>query len=679
MYLRPTRLPTRPHARISRLLFLPLLLLAAVSTARAQQGQQEVALLSEATESGVALRWTLPDSELPDSAFVIERVDDTGDARRFTLPAPMPRADAVRRGLVDDDEYAEIVATFTGDETLTAEERESRELDRAMLTLMTVTRTSLARVLGTMYEDTTVTPGTTYSYRVTTTVDGDPVVIGEDEVTAGDVAPLPVVGGLAADVDANGVHLRWELPEAGYIVGYKVYRADPDGVEHDLAPDGLFVSRQEDPETGELRLPDVFLRDSAVVANSTYEYTVAGVNVFGREAPRSEALRVLFPDPVPLEVPLVTSVDVRDRALELLWTAPRDDRVVGIGVLRYLDPQGEPTLLTPDLLPASAASFTDTRVTGGVSYYYSLVTVDEHGRQFGPSPPRAARAVNLTPPSAPSDLALTATETGLELRWSAPPEADVAGYQVLIIRGDRQVLVTDDLVADTAYTLDVPAGTLDEFTLAVRAVNTSFVEGPLSDPVSGRVIDVVPPDRPILSGIRAGDGNVSITWAYTTDPDVAAYRVLRQVQGEQEFAVVREDLAPRDTLYADSTVTPGLLHAFTVEAVDANGNVSEAASPLAATPYRFTAPDAPRRVEARLLEEGGVEVRWEAPGTSGIVLYVVERSTSGGRFAQVSDPLLAETTTWTDPTGHSDHSYRVFAIDGSGNQSEPSGAADVRE
>ena len=664
---------------MSRLLLVPLLLLTAVSTARAQQEPEEVALLSEATETGVSLRWTLPDSELPDSVFAIERVDAAGDVRTFALPAPMPRAEAVGRGLVDDEEYTEIVATFTADETLTAEERESREFDRAMLTLMTVTRASLAEVLGTIYEDTTVTPGATYTYRVTTTVDGDPVVIGEDEVTAGDVAPLPVVGGLAADVDASGVHLRWELPEEGFIVGYKVYRADADGAEHDLAPDGMFVSRQEDPETGDLRLPDVFLQDSAVVANTTYEYTVAGVNVFGRETPRSEALSVLFPDPVPLEVPLVTAVDVRDRALELLWTAPRDDRVVGIGVLRYLDPLGEPTLLTPDLLPASATSFTDTRVTGGVSYYYSLVTVDEHGRQFGPGPPRAARAVNLTPPSAPSGLALTATETGLELRWDAPPEEDIAGYQVLIIRDDRQVLVTDDLVAGTAYTLDVPAGTLDAFTLAVRAVNTSFVEGPLSDPVSGRVIDVVPPDRPILSGIRAGDGEVSLAWAYTTDPDVAAYRVLRQVQGEADFAVLRANLAPGDTLYADSAVTPGLLHVYTVEAVDASGNVSEPASPLAATPYRFTAPDAPRRVEARLLEEGGVEVRWEAPARPGIVLYVVERGVSDGRFAQVSDPLLAGTTSWTDPTGRGGLSYRVFAIDGSGNQSEPSDVTLVRE
>lgn len=664
---------------MSRLLLLPLLLLTAVSTARAQQEPEEVALLSEAAESSVWLRWTLPDSELPDSAFVIERVDDTGDVRRFTLPAPMPRAEAVRRGLVDDEEYTEIVATFSADETLTAEEREARELDRAMLTLMTITRASLAEVLGTMFEDTTVTPGATYTYRVTTTVDGDPVTIGEDEVTAGDVEPLPVVGGLAADVDASGVHLRWELAEEGFIVGYKVYRADPDGVEHDLAPQGLFVSQQANPETGELRLPDVFLRDSAVVANNTYEYTVAGVNVFGREAPRSEALRVLFPDPVPLEVPLVTSVDVRDKALDLLWTAPGDDRVVGIGVLRYLDPQGEPTLLTPDMLPASAASFTDTQVTGGVSYYYSLITVDEHGRQFGPSPPRAARAVNLTPPSAPSGLALTATETGLDLRWDAPPETDIAGYQVLILRGDRQVLVTDDLVAGTAYTLDVPAGTLDEFALAVRAVNTSFVEGPLSDPVSGRLIDVVPPDRPILSGIRAGDGEVSIAWAYTTDPDVTAYRVLRQVQGEADFGVLRDDLTPGDTLYADSAVTPGLLHVYTVEAVDASGNVSEPASPLAATPYRFTPPDAPQRAQARLLEEGGVEVRWEAPATPGIVLYVVERGVSDGRFAQVSDPLLAGTTTWTDPTGRAGHSYRVFAIDGSGNQGDPSEVTLVRE
>lgn len=679
-----------------RPLFAILLLVGVVSTARAQE---EIGLLAESSETSVWLRWTLPESVLPDTEFVIERTDEAGDVRTFAIPSPMPRSDAVGRGLIGDEEYTELVRTFARDDTVAVETREEREFNRAMLTLSSVTRPGWAVVLGTLYEDTTVTRGTSYVYRVTTTVDGAPVDVGEVEVTVGAAELLPTIGGLVAETDASGVNLRWELPEQGFVVAYRVYRTDPDETERVLAADGLFISAQENPETGAEVLPDVFLQDTAVAANTTYEYAVAGVNVFGRETARSERVSVFFPDPEPLEVPMVTGVDVRDRAIELFWTAPTDERVTGIGVLRYLDPQQEPTLLTPDFLPASATSYTDSLVSGGVSYYYSLVTVDRNGRQFGPSPPWATRGINLTPPSAPTNLNLTPTEESLELSWDAPPEDDVAGYHVFLIRqpeqrddgadadvpvddgtdDERLVLVTDDLIPETRHAFDVPAGTLDELTLAVRAVNTSFVEGPLSDPVSGRVIDVVPPAPPLLREIRASEGEISLTWAYTSDRDVARYRVLRRVQGEDGFSVAQESLTQGDTLFVDTAVTPGLLHAYTVEAIDASDNVSERAAPLAATPFRLTPPGPPRDLEVRAREDGGVDLRWGEPESGGVLFYVVERAAGNGRYVQVGDPLLAETRTFTDPTGRAGLTYRVYAIDTAGNAGRPSEPVLVRE
>ena len=665
---------------------LPAILLGAVlwppgpEFLAAQEVESEVVLLVEATESSVWLRWTLPEEGFPDAGFLVHRRDGAGVVEETRIPSPLSRDEAVERGLIGEEDYGEFVAAFSPDAELAPDEAEARDLNRAFLTLATFTRPGWAQVLGTVHEDTDVAAGATYTYRVTATFSGRSVLIGEEEVTVGDVEPLPAISGLEAEADAEGIRLRWHLPEEGFVVAFRVFRTDPDGTERDVSGGGLFISQREDPETGALVLPEVFLHDGEVEINTTYAYSVAGVNVMGRETPRSDPVSIFFPDPEPLEVPVVSAVDVRDREIELFWAPPGDERVAAIGVVRTLDPVVDPDLLTPEMLPPSSTNWVDGSVEGGVSYYYALVAMDEHGRSFGPGSYWAARAVNLQPPSAPTGLSLEATEESLILDWEAPPEPDVHGYQIFLVRDDGEdglILVTEEFVGDTRYTFPVPPGTLDELRLAVRAVNTSFVEGPLSEPVAGRIIDVVPPAPPVLNGIRAGEGSVSVSWAFTADPDVAFYRVLRQVQGEDDFSVARERLAPDETLLVDTDVVPGLLHIYSVEAVDASGNVSERAAPLAATPFRLARPAPPEGLAARVVEEGGVHLQWEASASGGVLFYVVERSTASGRWVQVGDPLLADAVTFLDPTGRPGLAYRIVAIDTSGQTSDPSEAVVV--
>jgi hypothetical protein len=488
---------------------------------------------------------------------------------------------------------------------------------------------------------------------------------------------VPVPADLEGEADDSGIRLRWALAEGGFVVAYRVYREDPDGTERSLVPDGIFVASAPDPETGEPVVPDDLFLDVAVEPDATYRYRVTSLDLFGVESARSEAVAIFYPDPVPLEVPGITGVDVRDLELELFWGWPEDERVVGVGVVRALDPEAPPELLTPVPLPEGTTSWTDTGVQGGVHYYYGLVAYDAFGGVQGPGFLRATRAVNLTPPSAPTRLALGASEEALILSWDAPPEGDLQGYQVFLVReeGDpTHVLVTERYVEATSYVLPVPPGTLDELTVVVRAVNTSFVEGPYSEPVSGRIVDTVPPAPPILDQIRADEGAVHLSWGFTSDPDVASYRVLRLVQGEENFTLIRDALAPSETSVVDSEVVPGLQHVYTVEAVDASGNVSERAAPLAATPFRLTRPAAPGGVTVVPGQEGGVVVRWSAPAAGDAILFhVVERTTRSGAWVQVGDPVLGNVTIFRDPGGGPGIGYRVYAIDTAGNRSDPSG------
>ncbi len=643
---------------------------------------QETSLLAQGTENSVVLRWFLPDNYFPDNGFTIEKTGPNGELSLIEIASPMPQELAIASNLVSEGEYSELVEVFTRTTNVLSEEDAANEaFGRVALALGTFTRSGWAQVLGTFYEDMDVQIGETYTYRLLATTQNIPIVMGEAQAIVAPQPPLPNVQGVIGSTDSAGINLRWDLIKEGLVVGYKVYRIGPDGQELDLAVDGLFITEQEDPYTGELVLPEVFLQDSEVLADTTYSYTVSGITVFGQETPRSEPLEVFFPDPVGLEVPLITAVDTTDNALELFWVPPTDERVIGIGVVRYLDPLGDFELLTPNYLPPNTASYLDDSVDGGVHYYYGLITVDKNGREFGPSPVWAARGINLDAPSAPSNLRLEPSEESLKLTWDASPEKDVLGYQVLSVRDDdlqNLVLLTEEYVLTTTYTLDVPAGTLNEFGFVVRAVNTSFVESAVSNVAKGRLIDKTPPDRPLLADIQAREGSVWLEWAFTSNPDITTYRVLRNLQGEEDFIVIKEGLSAKTFEIIDEDVTPGLVHTYTIEAIDASDNVSEQAFALSATPFDLTAPKAVQAVSATLSEGGGVQVAWQLPPNEEVLFFIIERSrTLDGSFVQVSDILLPDNLEFVDASGREGLFYRVIAIDPAGNFSLPSEVVEV--
>ena len=158
-----------------------------------QTAAEDATLIVEASATAVWLRWSLPDNEFPDTPFLIHRLGSDGSDVLMEVPSPMPEDQVLTQGLMSADEYAEFVRTFSVDTALGAEEAQARALNRAVLTMATFSRPEWARVLGTLLEDTDVVQGVTYTYRVSTTVAAQPLVVGEEVVSTGNAAPLQAV------------------------------------------------------------------------------------------------------------------------------------------------------------------------------------------------------------------------------------------------------------------------------------------------------------------------------------------------------------------------------------------------------------------------------------------------------------------------------------------------------
>jgi hypothetical protein len=215
----------------------------------------------------------------------------------------------------------------------------------------------------------------------------------------------------------------------------------------------------------------------------------------------------------------------------------------------------------------------------------------------------------------------------------------------------------------------IPANTLFDVALRVRAVNTSDVAGAPSGEVVGRPLDATPPSAPLWLDAQGVERAIELRWLRDLDPDVAYVRLSRAAgavvgnDGALEagsFAVIAERLAPETTRLRDDDVVPGVVYAYRLEAVDASGNVSEPSELRTAAAWDLSAPAAPTglRVEA---SESGVELTWD-DADAGLGWYV-ERWWRDA-WVEVSD--LLDEPRFLDPRGEPGDRYRVRAVSPTG-------------
>ena len=101
---------------------------------------------------------------------------------------------------------------------------------------------------------------------------------------------------------------------------------------------------------------------------------------------------------------------------------------------------------------------------------------------------------------------------------------------------------------------------------------TTLTSGATGEVASGGPTE--PPGRPLkLKGAANADGTVTLRWEAPDDDTVTGYQILRKriSRGEQTLLVHVNDTGSTATEYTDSDVTPDVLHAYRVKAINAAG------------------------------------------------------------------------------------------------------------
>jgi chitinase len=284
----------------------------------------------------------------------------------------------------------------------------------------------------------------------------------------------------------------------------------------------------------------------------------------------------------------------------------------------------------------------------------------------------SAQARDRTPPTAPTNLLVTATtEHSVSLAWG--PSTDNSGRFSYLITGTGTTVTVSQ--TQTSHTIEgLQSG--KTYTIRVYAKDSA---GNISKPSNAATVtlpgEIAAPTKPVVALLEVGPTHATLTWSSTDDGPTIWYTISIDGQpvsttnsrsGTFTCAAV---LVPTycDPINQETTYT------FTVRARDADGNHSPVSDPVFVTtepadPNDQTPPTEPAHITAE--NTGGFHlVRWDAstddvapPSLIRYDVYVngqLQRVVVGTTSAEV-ELYLGETSTIT-----------VIAVDTADNESAP--------
>ena len=520
-------------------------------------------------------------------------------------------------------------------------------------------------VTGGSFTDTGLTNGTTYYYTVAAVNSAGVSAHSNEAFATPQLVQATVPGaptGLTAAGANSSVKLSWTAPSSNGgspITSYDVYRATSPGGEGTTAV-----------ATG---VTGTSFTDATVTNGTKYYYTVAAVNAVGVSAQSNEASAT--PQPTVPGAPTGLVASGGSGQVALSWTTPNTDggsAITGYNVYRGTTAGGEGS--TPIATGVNGGSFTDTTVTNGTKYYYTVAAVNAVGTGTASNEASATPQAAATVPGAPTGLAATGGNASVKLSWTAPASnggAAITGYDVYrgtSLGGEGSTPIATGVTGTSFTDTGLTNGTAYYYTVAaVNAVGTGTASNEASATPQATV-----PTAPLGLTAAAGNGSVALSWSVPASNGgsaITGYDVYRgTTAGGEASTPIASNVS--GTSYTDTTAANGTKYYYTVAAVNAIG-VSAQSNEASATPQAAaTVPGAPTGLAAT----GGnasVKLSWTAPASNGgsaITGYDVYRGTTAG--GEASTPIASNVsgTSYTDTTAANGtkYYYTVAAVNAIG-------------
>ncbi len=290
-------------------------------------------------------------------------------------------------------------------------------------------------------------------------------------LACGDPPPPDPPKGLSTNPDDNIdgiILLKWDVHEDEDVVGYKVYRS--------TEADGKFKEVADIPEKHDEKTTPSFTDKNVIVGNNYEKKYYYRITAYKKDLPdnkineskptetiQANSQNYSRPAPPDRSSFIVKASNLETPSFELIWKIGKEIDLAGYYVYRRDEDKPIPVdqedyRVTKELIHVKAGSneltWTDTDVTPGKTYYYTIAAVDKGGliSQNPPSLRKGDILLERPKPDSPQDGETVSDKP--TFKWSNVDGA--VGYIVAIKKSLTfgGELWRSDFVKDTSLTYD---------------------------------------------------------------------------------------------------------------------------------------------------------------------------------------------------------------------------------
>lgn len=520
---------------------------------------------------------------------------------------------------------------------------------------------------GLGFYDNTVTPETSYNYRVTVFDKAGHLI------SSSPTGPVSAPGRdpgfnvkFVNAVSSNGtITLNFSFDEANRPFDFRIVRqAYLQTGYREIFPQKFFYS-----ENG-----SSFLRitDQQVIPGVIYRYVVTPYDILGNITPCADRVKITCRRDAtqnPEVIKFSAQSNEVKRAIDLKWKLAVTESVQSISLFRSEHFDSAYTVISR--LPAGDTLFTDRNVDPRKSYHYYLVM---HGlkEKFPPSAIVTGMLKETTNiPLPPHNLSINQTSEGNLLTWEKTGTG-IEGYYVYRSLGfGNNMKQISSLVPEKGLTGEYIDSVQNltpgvSYGYAVAAVNNGFSISKKSKTVFAEPITPPLPAPTNFFINRQGNG-AFLAWDPMTEraPYLSGYTIYRAEKGNEPVKLNSRPLPYNRNSYLDTSLVRGIKYVYTVRA-NGTGNSESPSSDSFEFMLPELLPQPPSGIRLTKTSEGGV-LSWDAPAMSNIQAFYIYRENSEGGTPEKIAEVPAGTTEYEiiqETPGMYFFTVSTFAVDG---------------
>ncbi len=592
------------------------------------KAQQSSVITRSLSPTSIEVKWYSKQLIYPQGVNIYRQEKGKFQWEKLNL-APIVKGDSISKEEIAQDEDLEVWQdAVNGD---------MENMD-GLLYIQLISKTFLSPVfsdfIGIRWIDSTVVEGKSYTYKVNRIINGRELSMATSTpVTAKEFQKPKAPQGLTLDRQKLYIKLNWTMDDEHFFA-YNIYRTSVKNNQKVKVNNNPVIVSLIQEKDGTERYPDSKFEDDSLEEGLVYQYYIAGIDFFGEISEMSEKVTLDYGDITPPKAPYNLKngdIKAKEMLVPLTWENNEyTEDALGINVYRSVYSDSGYVILNEALLETNKKKYEDEVPQPG-GYYYYIATVDGSGNQ-GKSLKIFVEVKDVIPPQTPQNVKVVADTNQLKIVWTPNKEPDLAGYWVYqAIEGggeDSYVLMTDSILTEPSFTKWLPKNVKNKFNYKIVAIDTSYNRSPYSKAVGKQLIDVVPPETPVLKEIREQEGKLVILWTPNKDIDLAGYDLYRSTDNKESFKVHNlNTLSTSQFQYTDRRALYGHKYYYYLVAKDRDENVSTPSQILHGELDPAKKPvEGAKSVKLSLIKKNKIAlITWSAPKNKDVKGYVIHR------------------------------------------------------